>query len=157
MKIIGVKPDTGETFQEDVAEISNDYFQEFSIFEMSDDDIKRMIDRLNISADIKALLYKFSKATLKVGSYILKVGRKIIDYICAAFREYPNTGFGMLFGAIVTLLIASIPVLGALLAPIVGPILIAYGILVGANVDLENKKLKTRVQDIVASFIPLKT
>lgn len=38
-----------------------------------------MIDGLDISADAKSLLFRFSKATITAGQHVIKLGRKIID------------------------------------------------------------------------------
>ena len=79
MRISGVDPNSGEAYEVEVEDVSTEFIDTMSSFEMSDEQIKRMIDKLNISADAKSLLYSFSKTTIRVGEYVLRIGRKIID------------------------------------------------------------------------------
>lgn len=122
---------------------------------MSDEAIKRMIDKLNISADAKSLLYTLSKATIKVGEYIIKIGRKILDAVCYTFKEFPMATFGTVFGGIVGALITSIPFLGQILGPIVTPILMALGLVGGLVLDFQDKILERKIARKVAEFTPL--
>ena len=77
MKVSGMNPETGEKFQEDIKDIDPDFIESMSVFDIDDEKIKQIIDNLDVSADTKALLYSISKATIKTGEYIIKIGRKI--------------------------------------------------------------------------------
>jgi len=127
-----------------------------SAFDMTDENVKRIIDGLSVSADIKSLLYKITTVTIRVGETLLKVGRKIIDLICKVFSEFPNATFGMIFGAILGILVASTPFIGALLGAIVAPIAIAFGLVVGVAQDLGNMALERRIREVNAEFSPLR-
>ncbi|HEY9200407.1 MAG TPA: hypothetical protein VIQ81_02325 [Gammaproteobacteria bacterium] len=155
MKINGENPKTGEIYQAEADDIDYGFIESMSTFGMSDDEIKRFIDNLDISADVKSLLYSFSRATIKVGQFIVKIGRKIIDFVCLLHKEYPNVIFGMIFGAIVGFLISTIPVLGAVLGPIAGPIFIVFGMSVGLAEDIKDKALARRITVITAEFSAL--
>ena len=124
-------------------------------FKLSDEDIKRLIDNLNISADAKSLLYAFSKATIKAGQFVLKIGRKIIDFVCLLFKEFPNATFGMIFGAIVGFLLSAIPILGVVLGPIVTPLAIVFGLIIGVPQDIRDKALARKIAEANAVFSPL--
>ena len=147
--------ETGEKFEEHFENIDQDFIDSMSFFEMADEELKKFIENLNVSADIKSLLYSFSKATIKAGEFVLKIGRKIIDFVFLLYREYPSATFGMVFGAIAGFLVASIPLLGAVLGPIFTPIAIAIGLLGGLREDLKDKALIRRVAEINANFAPL--
>ena len=99
MKIQGINPETGEEYQSE-ANLNDSFIESMLNFDMSDEQIKKVIDNLNVSADVKSLLYAISKATIKAGQFVLKIGRKIIDFVCLIFKEFPNATFGLIFGAI---------------------------------------------------------
>lgn len=156
MIIRGNNPETGAAFQAEVNTVNTGFIESMKDFDMTDEGIKKIINNLNVSADVKSLLYSFSKATIQVGEYIIKVGRKIIDFICAIYREYPNVTFGLIFGAIAGFLVSSIAVIGVVLGPIFAPIAIAFGLISGFSQDIKNKDLDRRIREINASFSPLK-
>lgn len=155
MKVKGVDPNTGKEVEIEIENPEGSFFESMRSFDMSDEAIKRMIDKLNISADAKSLLYTLSKATIKVGEFIIKVGRKIIDAVCHTFKEFPMTTFGVVFGGIVGTLISSIPILGQILGPIVTPILMALGLVGGLVLDFKDKMLERKIAGKVAEFSPL--
>lgn len=155
MKIIGKNQETGEEFQKDSENVNNDFIEDMSIFDMGEEKIKEIIDGLDVSADVKSMLYSFSKATIRAGEKIIKIGRKIIDYICRVFTEFPSASFGLVFGAIAGFLIASIPVLGVVLGPLFTPIAMVLGLIGGLKEDLKDKELARRIAEINAKFNPL--
>lgn len=156
MIVEGVNQETGETYQVDSDKVDHEYIKSMSIFSKTDTYIKRKIDNLNISADAKSLLYSFSTATIKIGEYIIKIGRKIIDYIWKILDEFPNASFGLVFGAIAGFLVSSIPVLGVVLGPLVTPVLMASGLLGGTVEDLKDKALERKISEINGKFTPLR-
>ncbi|BAZ94201.1 permease [Thiohalobacter thiocyanaticus] len=156
MIAVGVNQETGETYKVDSDEIDREYIESMSIFRKADTEIKKQIDNLDISADAKSLLYAFSSATIKAGEYIVKIGRKIIDYVCRILDEFPNTSFGMVFGAIAGFLVSSIPLLGVVLGPLVAPILMAFGLFGGLMEDLKDKALARKISEINGKFTPLR-
>jgi len=157
MKITAINPETGAEFQAESKSITSEFIAMMADFEMTDEGIKRMIDNLDVSADVKSLLYSFSKATIKAGEYILKIGRKIIDCICTVIKEYRHASFGLIFGAIAGFLISMIPIIGWALGPIVTPILMVIGMASGLYEDLKDKQLERKIAEITAKFTPLKT
>lgn len=155
MKVKGVDPNTGKEVEIEIENPEDGFFEAMRNFDMSDEAIKRMIDKLNISADAKSLLYTLSKATIKVGEYIIKIGRKILDVVCHTFKEFPMTTFGTVFGGILGSLISSIPFLGWVLGPVVTPILIALGMVGGLVLDFQDKMLERKIARKLAEFSPL--
>jgi len=156
MKVNGVNPETGETYQVESDDIDREFIGLMSIFDMTDEDVKRIIDNLNISADAKSLLYSFSRATIKAGEFIIKIGRKIVDYICKILKDFSNASFGLVFGAIAGFLVSSIPILGIVLGPLLTPLLMAFGMLGGLKEDLKDKALERRISEINGKFSPLR-
>lgn len=156
MIIQGVNLETGQEFKT-VANLDSDFLSMVTDLSLSEDDIKKSINNLNVSADVKALLLQFSKVTLKAGEYLIKIGRKIIEFVCLLYQEYKHATFGMLFGAIVGFLISAIPVLGVVLGPIFAPIAIGLGLVLGVNEDLKDIQLERKIAEITAKFDSLKT
>lgn len=155
MKVKGVDPNTGKEVEIEIKNPESSFLEEMRNFDMSDEAIRRMIDRLSISADAKSLLYTASKATIKVGEYIIKIGRKILDVVCQTFKEFPMATFGLVFGGIAGALISSIPILGIVLGPIISPIFMLIGLAGGLVLDYQDKLLERKIISKVAEFSPL--
>ena len=152
MKIKGVNPETGEEFEAEADGVENDFIKFMAEFEISEDGVKRIIDNLDISADAKSLLFSFSTATIRAGQYVIKIGRKIIDFVCQICKEFPTATFGVVFGALAGMLISSIPFLG----PLLTPILIAIGLVGGLLEDVKDKALARKIVAANKKFSPLK-
>jgi uncharacterized BrkB/YihY/UPF0761 family membrane protein len=110
--------------------------------------LRDLIDRLSISADAKALLMDVARLTYTAGKVVLNIGRKIVSLAFEIAQRFPKTTFGAVIAVIVTALIASIPFLGALLTPVVGPLLLAFGLTAGAFNDMRDSGWTTRVRDL---------
>jgi len=157
MKISGINPETGAIHEIEAPNMTNEFIQSMLDFDLSDEQVRRIIDNLNISADAKSLLYSISKATIKIGEYVLKIGRKIIEFVCILFKEYRNAGFGMIFGAIAGVLISSIPFIGAILGPLITPLFIVFGMVKGLVEDMKDKQIEREIIEIIGKFSPLTT
>ncbi len=155
MKIEGKNPETGEAFEAEASDIDSEFIDSLLNIDMSDESLKRFIDNLEWSADAKSSLYSFSKATIVVGNQIIKIGRKILDFVCLIYKEFPLVTFGTICGALIGLLISAIPILGIVLGPIFTPIAMALGLIVGTVAETGNKLLDSKIHEIVASFQPL--
>lgn len=155
MIVKGTDLNTGREVEIEIEDPQDDFFTVMENFRVDDDAVRKMIDRLDISADAKSLLYRLSQATLRVGRQIIHIGRKILDSACHIIREYPNTTFGLAFGGLVGILISSIPILGLVLGPIVTPVAMALGGMVGRWEDFQDKMLARKVARAVQDFEPL--
>lgn len=102
------------------------------------------IERMDISADAKALLRDLARITIRVGEVVVAIGRKVVDFAFELMKAFPNTVFGVIIGLIVAALVGSVPVLGALLAPLA----VAFGLAKGALEDVKNSGLRGRVADL---------
>jgi len=155
MKIKGRDEETGQEHEAEANEANEEFVEKMNESGMTDEEIKRIIDKLNISADGKYLLYKLSKGAIQIGRYIVRIGRKIIDFICRIFTDYPSASFGMIFGAIAGVLIASIPIVGVALGSIVTPLLMLFGLAKGLQEEIKDKALARRIAQANAQFKPL--
>ncbi len=157
MRLTATNCETGETLEVDASEVDVSFIEMLAEFDFSDEKVKSIIDNLDVSADIKVLLYKFSKVTIYVGERMVKIGRKIMDFVCAVRKEYPHASFGLVFGAIVGALISSIPIIGFALGGIATPILMTFGLIGGLNEDLKDKDLERRIASVNGKFLPLRS
>ncbi len=158
MRIEVLDPESGKRFSEEAEDLDEStitgFFDDFSF---SDEEIRRQIARLNISADAKSILYKLAKTTIQAGEFVIRIGRKILDVACFLLREYPNTTFGMILGAILGSLVTSVPVIGFLIGPPTMALGMTTGAFMGLLEDIKDKSLKRNIQEAMVSFETLKT
>jgi hypothetical protein len=140
-----------------VSEPPTSFFDFVGSFELSDDRILSLIDNLNVSADTKALLYSFSKATITVGRTLVKIGRKILDFLFSLLRSFPGLTFGMVFGLVVGALIAAIPLIGGVLGGPATALALGLGVALGGMNELKQDDLGERVRDLLKQLSPLAT
>lgn len=112
--------------------------------------ISEQIDRLPLSADIKALLLDLAKVTVNVGTTVLKIGAKILTVVFDIIGQFPNAVFGLVVSVCVGMLVASVPLIGGLLAPFLLPLMVAFGLAKGAIADLANASWAARIRDLEA-------
>ena len=122
----------------------------------SESKIKSAIDNLNISADAKSALYAIANATVRAGRFIVKIGRKILDIVIETLKNFPNASFGLVLGGIMGILVASVPFIGAILAPFLTPLAMIYGFVVGMKQDVNDKNLANAIAAANAHFAHLK-
>ncbi len=107
--------------------------------------LRDKIDRLNVSADTKALLMDIAAVTLKVGEKVLAFGRKVLDFVFNLAVRFQNVGFGVILALALSAVLASIPLLGPLIAALLTPIMLAFGILRGALQDFKDASLRSEL------------
>jgi hypothetical protein len=156
MKVVAIDSVTGKEISATIDESNTKFFDFMGAFDYSDEQLLSQIDKMNVSADIKALLYSFSKTTIKAGKVILKIGRKILDILLSIIKAFPNVTFGLIFGWLVGALLSAIPYLGHVLGPLATPIAMAFGSALGAKADLEAGGLGKRIDAVLAEFSPLR-
>ncbi len=135
---------------------SEDEIRDLLSFDLSEDALKKRIGGLAISADAKSVLFTIAKTTIRVGSMVLKIGRKVLDIIANILTEFPMASTGTIFGAVFGFLVTSVPIIGFIFGPFVGTLAIAFGFAAGAMQDLGNKALERRIRSSVAPFETLK-
>ncbi len=148
---------SGKTFTAPISEPPTSFFDFVGSVELSDDHIRSLIDNLNVSADTKALLYSFSKATITVGRTIVKIGRKITDFLFSLLKSFPSLTFGVVFGLVVGALIAAIPLIGTVLGPPAAVLALGFGVVLGGMNELKQGDLGERVSDLLDRLSPLAT
>lgn len=161
---------TGERFtgeaekltEDDIADLKNYRFVGLNGTER---DVDRLIDNLDNLPGVNAKkwaearhrLKEMSKAVVHAGGVVIHVGRKLLDCVLYAFREYPSATFGAIFGLIVGALISAIPVIGFLIGSLAQVIAPLVGAVIGYREDLRDKKLKRMIQEEIICFKNLET
>ena len=114
-----------------------------------------LIERTNLSADMKALLSDLARVTVKIGAKILAIGRKILTFVLELVRAFPTVTLGILAALVITALIGAIPLFGGFLASALGSLLLALGIGAGALNDFLSPSLSERIDRLVGSMSAL--
>ena len=107
---------------------------------------------MNLSADTKALLHDIAEITLVVGSTIVVVGRKFLTTVFDLIKEFRGVSFGIVVGATLSFLIGTIPVIGVFFGPMLSPLLMAFGIGMGAVHDFAAMKMKSKLEYLKAEY-----
>lgn len=112
---------------------------------LSRSELSDRIDRLALSADAKVVLGRVADTTAKVGQTVVLIGRQVLSFVFDLLRQFPNTAFGVIVGTVLTMLVGSVPFVGAALAALVGPLLVALGLAKGAITDMQNAAIYSRI------------
>ena len=115
-----------------------------------------LIERTNLSADMKALLTDIATITTKVAGKLISIGRKILTVVFDLIKLFPAITIGVIAALVLTSIIAAIPLIGGVLAGALSSILLLLGIGKGALTDLSSPALNERIQNFVNSLSALK-
>lgn len=113
-----------------------------------------LIERTNLSADMKAILCDLAAITIRVAGKVVAIGRRILAFALDLIRAFPAMAMGAVVALVLTGLIQNIPIpiVNKLLAGILGPLLLAMGIGMGALNDMAGPGFSERVGTLVESF-----
>lgn len=110
------------------------------------------IERLEVSADAKALLNDLLEVVIEVGGRVISAGHRIVTFVFDMMQRFPNTAFGVIVALVISSLIASIPLLGVLLGPLLTPLLLAFGLAAGAVADMQEVSIRSRIAKLEQHF-----
>lgn len=112
-----------------------------------------LIERTNLSADLKAILCDLARLTIRVSGKVIAIGRRILAFALDLIRAFPAMAMGAVVALVVASVIDLIPVLGNKhLMAILTPLLLAMGIGMGALQDMSSPDFRERVSALVDSF-----
>ncbi|AZQ67942.1 hypothetical protein EF888_12825 [Silicimonas algicola] len=114
-----------------------------------------LIERTNLSADLKALLADLAKITVQLGGKLVAIGRKILAFAFDLIKAFPTVTLGIIAALVISSLIAAIPLFGGVLAAALSSLLLVLGISTGALKDFTSDKLGARIESLVNSFSAL--
>lgn len=122
--------------------------------ERTDAQILRRIESLDVSADVKAMLADMLRMATRVNDTVLRIGRKVLDFSLGLARSFPTLGFAVVVIAVLTLLVSMVPLIGGLLASLIGPLGLAAGVAVAAQAEMQDPMFRQRVSAFAAGFMP---
>lgn len=158
---INASDGTGADFFGDAHHLNDDAIAELNTLEFTRRQVGRLIDNLDVSADVKLQLHSIQERTIEVvtvaGKVTIWIGRKILNIVLILVQEFPNATFGVVFGLVVGYLIGHIPVIGFLIGPPVGIILAALGFVQGMAQDLREKHIGRRTMELCSQLTALRT
>jgi hypothetical protein len=75
------------------------------------------LERSEMAADAKLLLAKLLDVTVRIGDELIAVGRSVVSFVFETLRLFPHIALGVIVGFVLSWLIASAAVVGAVLGP----------------------------------------
>ena len=117
--------------------------------------LREIVERSNMSADMKALLIDIAGVTAKVAGKVISIGRKILTVVFDLVKLFPAVTLGVIAALVITSIISSIPFFGAALAASLSSIIMLLGIGKGALQDLSNPALDDRLSNFISSISAL--
>lgn len=90
----------------------------------------------------------------EVGNAVLRIGRKILDFVLSLIQQFPKLAFAVILAAVLAALLSMVPLLGGLLSPVLTPLALALGVSWGALKEYETGDLADRVKEFAARFAP---
>ena len=152
-----IHPETGEKYTMDIPNLRVSDLERMKKEHATDQQIKAYIERLPVSAEIKALVFRVAKFTIVVGQTLVGIGKRVMEITMLLVNKYPNAGLGVILGALLASLIGAIPLLGAPLAAFLGPLLMLFGLSKGIWEDVKTSKprLAGDISEASVIFQPL--
>lgn len=122
--------------------------------------VKSHIDNIELSADMKAILYDIAKVTVRIGETAVAVGRRIFEIATMLIGKFPNLTIGTLVGLVLATVIGgtlgAITIMGASpfagLAALLSKLVVLLGVGKGFIDDLRNNAAKAEMDRVVAQF-----
>ena len=149
--------ETQEKIQIEVEGINVEELKQQFKLNFSAAELRRIIDNLDIPAEAKVLLTELLNFSIKVGTVVLEVGKKIIEVVNVFAKSFPNITAGMIIAVTLSFLISCVPVLGAFLGWLCTPLFLLIGVGVGVLKEIENTELGKAMNDVMdAIFAGLK-
>ncbi len=100
------------------------------------------IDNLDCSAKIKRVLRELSAKTVEIGGKTVRIGRIVLDFafktVVEVYRRFPHVSCAILLLLILKAVLACIPFIGWILAPLLEPLFLVVFVGVGLVKDVCN-------------------
>jgi len=104
---------------------------------LSREELREGIENLGLSREDKGLLWRASKALMEHKGELVAIGRKVVEIVIGVAKRYPNTMAGLVVGSVIATLLYSIPLLGLILGPALGPFALLIPTCTGLVVDFK--------------------
>jgi len=143
---------TNRVLTDFTVELEGRDFGSFHADVLSLESIEKWLAQTDWSADAKGLLLRLATTTVKIGTTLVAIGRKVIQTVLAVAKFFPQTTFGIVIGSVLSLLVGSIPIVGFIVGPLLSPILLIFGIGGGALADFRRMHFEAKVKLILAEY-----
>lgn len=162
MRLIVENPETSEKREIEVVGLEQEQFQNLQTLHYPSEtnpeqSVKRKLENLDFPADKKAQLWEkisvYGQATMRLGTQVISIGRRIFDSILYIIRSYPKTSAGLAVGAVLAALVGLIPIIGWLLGPLAAVIFPLIGGIQGYKEDIADKNFKRRIDEAMKKTI----
>ena len=121
--------------------------------------IEEILERTDLSADVKSIVLDVAKYTVKVGEHVIALGRKLVSFALELAKTIPNTLLGIALALILASftgpVLAGIPLIGLKLAGFLKSILLLFGLTHGVLADMRTGELANRIDRMIANLSPL--
>lgn len=107
---------------------------------VSSSDLYIRLTEMGLPPEVAIRLKALLEIVRPIGDKLISIGKIIVLKLTEFIEQHPNLAAGIALGAAVSSLIASIPFLGQVLAPIALPLGIAAGAIAGHRVDRADGK-----------------
>lgn len=114
---------------------------------LTKDKIKKYIDNMDISPEVKVFLNSVVNVTFKIGEMVYNIGKKIVEILIYLVKEFPNMSMGLIIGFVIGTLISSIPFIGWLFSAIIFPAALFTGGVAGLYYDISDKATKQTINN----------
>lgn len=111
-------------------------------------DLIDRLERIELSADAKIVISKLMDTTLIVGQKVFEIGKQVLAFVFDMMKRFRGIAFGVGVALTVSFLVASTPLVGGVLAGVLTPLLVAFGLVQGALEDVRSGALR----DDIARF-----
>jgi hypothetical protein len=157
MIVESVHPKTGEKLVQQITDIPKEELGRLIREFATEQQIQAKLDGISLPPEAKVLLTKLSSYSIQVGERIFRLGKKILELVLLLAAKFPSTTFALILAALVTALIASIPLLGPILSGFLGPFLVLFALGKGLWEDLKRSDslLSEAIEEVVQLFSPL--
>lgn len=149
MTVEMIHPKTNAVVQLEINGIDVDALIEQFKLKYSAAEFKRIIDNLKIPAEARALLTELLNFTVKAGTVVLEVGKKVIEVVKVLAEKFPNITAGIIIAVVLSFLVSCIPVLGPLLSWICTPLFLLVGVGAGIWKEYENTDLGKALKEVM--------
>ena len=135
-------PETGETIKVDMPNLNESTLAELQKEHTTNQQLREHLERLPVSAEVKAILFNLAKFAIRAGETIVLIGKRLVEIGLTLANKYPNTTMGVIVAALLASLIALVPVIGPVISAFLAPLMVLYGLVDGFLADFKSSKPK---------------
>lgn len=114
--------------------------------------LHKQLDSLSMPSDAKVAIAELIDMTAAAGDRVIEIGRRVVAFAFELMRQFPNLTFCTIVALILNTLVAAIPILGPLLQALIGPLVLAGGVALGALLELKDGNLRERIDLLTRQF-----